>query len=377
MDFGNSMSFAVINGDSNILEIPTAVVPLSDAQAEGYFTEEVPKSKMKQSLMIRYEGKNYLIGDAAKKTLGNDNHIRGREMKSESLLPLLMFYAMAALHEAEQQADHFDDAYIEIDYFSTMLPIWEVTKSAKFSDCTNLMASRFLGEHHFSVMTSGCQKDIHLHVKDSFCYIEGLAAKWALRYKLDLSENETAEKFRDAITINVDIGGGTIDLVRLQKRLENPKSQKDFDSIVEATFFGTIQELYERKLRPYHFASARDVEEFIVKHYEQGDYVVVDGKTSKRDDISGEVHEALRNFTNQIMPVILDKFPNTQGEKYKYNYFGGVAPILRPYIEEYVTDHFGKEVFKEHHHIEPDRTARFLNLYGLEIISRQRQFEGK
>lgn len=371
MDLGNSMTFAMINGNANIIEVPTSVVELSETKAKGYFTDDIPKSQLKNSLMLKVNGKYLLVGEEAEKFLGNDSHI-GVELheKSTSSLSEIMFYAVLALYDAEQNIEKEEKTEIQIDYFSTMLPIFELLEADKFSDRTNKMADRFKGDFSFEIVTNGCQKEINVHTEVSKCYTEGLAAKFALKYNFDLSESDTAEKFDRNMTINNDIGGGTIDQVRLPKRLGNPKSRNDFKTITEAPFLGAVKDLYEQKLRKY-FKSTRDVEKFIVMHYESGKYVVIDGKTGMETDITPVIDDALREYTNTIIPIILSQYPSEQGEVYKYNYFGGVAPILRKYIEEYITEKYGKEVFEKYHHIEPDRTARFLNLYGLEIISRQ------
>lgn len=371
MDLGNSMTFAMINGNANIIEVPTSVVELSETKAKGYFTDNIPKSQLKNSLMLKVNGKYLLVGEEAEKFLGNDSHI-GVELheKSTSSLSEIMFYAVLALYDAEQNIEKEEKTEIQIDYFSTMLPIFELLEADKFSDRTNKMADRFKGDFSFEVATNGCQKEINVHTEVSKCYTEGLAAKFALKYNFDLSESDTAEKFDRNMTINNDIGGGTIDQVRLPKRLGNPKSRNDFKTITEAPFLGAVKDLYEQKLRKY-FKSTRDVEKFIVTYYESGKYVVIDGKTGMETDITPVIDNALREYTNTIIPIILSQYPSEQGEVYKYNYFGGVAPILRKYIEEYITEKYGKEVFEKYHHIEPDRTARFLNLYGLEIISRQ------
>jgi len=193
----------------------------------------------------------------------------------------------------------------------------------------------------------------------------------ALTHKFDLSPNEAAEKFENVMTINADIGGGTIDLVRLQKRLENPRSREDFKTIMEKNnaYLKAIKTLQEEKMRR-HFSTVREVEEFIVRNYEKGSYLFVDGKTGEKKDYTDIIDSALREYTYAIMPKIINAFPAVSNVEYKFNYFGGVAPILRKYIKEYVVEHWDDETFHEKHHIEPDRTARFLNLYGLEIVSR-------
>ena len=371
MDLGNSMTFAMIDGDRNIIEIPTAQLEIPESKALGYFTEDIPKSNLKNSMLLKVEGKYLLVGEAAERMLGNDSHIDGLHEKSTSKLSEIMFYASIALYDAEVNTEVEDKTTINIDYFSTMLPIFELLEADKFSDKTRAMAERFSGDFSFEIITNGCQKSIDVKINNSKCYEEGRVAKFALKYNFDLTESETAEKFDRNITINNDLGGGTIDQVRLPKRLGNPKSRNDFKTITEAPFLGAVKELYEQKLRRYEFKSARDVEDFIVKNYESGKYVVIDGKTGEKTDITDTIESALKEYTYTIMPIIHNSFPSEQGEVYKYNYFGGVAPIIRKFIEEYITENFGADVFDNYHHIEPDRTARFLNLFGLEIISRQ------
>lgn len=372
MDLGNSMTFAMVNGNANIIEIPTAFVKLSDKQAQGYFTDDIPKSQLKNSLMLQVDGEYLLVGEAAQKLLGNDQHIGEPHEKSTAKLSEYMFYAALAIHDAEESMNMGEDkeeTTIQLDYFSTMLPIFEVLQGTKFSDKTNEMADRFKSEFKFKIATNGCEKTITVQPTVSKCYIEGLVATSALKYKFDLTENEVAEKFANVMTINNDIGGGTIDQVRLQKNLGKPKSRNDFKTITEAPFLGAVKELYSQKLRKY-FKSTKEVEKFIVANYENESYVIEDGKTGEKTDLTEIVEDALREYTNAIMPIMINQFPSESGVKYKFNYFGGVAPILRKFIKEYVVNNYSEEVFENYHHIEPDRTARFLNLYGLEIESR-------
>lgn len=372
-DLGNSNTFGLINGDTtNILEIPTACVEYNKEQALAFFTDNIPKKDLKNSLLIKYEGKYYLIGEEAKRRSGNDEHIRDKVAnKSDSKIPYLMFLALVALHEANELPDSNEDTTVEIDYFSTMLPIGELTEAPKFSIVTDKMAERFLGDTSFEIVTKGCEKKIHINVKESKCYPEGWAAKWALAYTLDLKPSELRERFADCRTINVDIGGGSIDLVRLQFGLGNPNSRDDYKPVSNHSYLKMLRTLRNEKLSKY-FESAKDLEDFIVQHFEKGKYLYKDGKTSKETDLTGYIDEALENYTNTIMPEILSTFDGIQGVKYKYNYIGGVAPILRKYIEKYVInmEDGGEEVFKEHHHIEPNQSARFSNLVGLEIIYR-------
>lgn len=372
VDLGNSRLFAMFDGDQNIIEIPTAVLELDESRAKGYFTDKIPPSQLKNSLMLKYKGQYLLIGEAAQNEFGSDNHIGNGRLheKSESELVMQMFLAAIAIYDAETTDGGNEDTKIEIDYFSTMLPVWELVEGDSFGAKTKKMANRFLNDFSFEVITNGCEKTIDVSVKESKCYEEGRVAKFALKYNFDLTEKDSSSKFDQHITINNDIGGGTIDQVRLWKRLANPKNRDDFNYIVDVSYLNAIKQLYQQKLIKY-FSSLRDLEDFIVNHYENHEYVLFDSISGAKTDLSQTIEKALRDYTFEIMPHILRGFPTITNEEYVFNYYGGVAPIIKKYIKEFLVEKIGEERCEKYHHFESDRNARFLNLYGLEIIARQ------
>jgi len=368
IDLGNSLTSAMINGSPDILEFPTALVPITKEQAEDYFPDTVDKAKFRDSIMIEYDRKIYLIGNAARRKLGNDLHI-GHDLhnKSTSIVPYIMFLGVVATYIVENEMNENE---ISIDYFSTMLPIFELRQAIRFADKLNDMAKRFSGSHQFRILTTGHERDITINIHDSRCYAEGFVAKYAMQYGFDLQPNVNAGKFLEDYVINVDIGGGTIDMVRLGPGLAKPTSRDDFKTITDAPYLGMIKELREGLLRPY-FKSSRELELFIVKNYETAKYEWINGKTGETESLKTIIEQALKEYVSTFMPIVLESYPVLpDGLMYRYNYFGGVAPILRNAIHSYLREQFSESIVSRHH-IEPNETSRYLNLYGLEIVSRQ------
>ncbi len=372
-DAGNSITASIINGNVQpVEEIPTAVVQLADNKAKDYFPDKISKNELRKSILLKVNGQCYLVGDVARRVMGNDLHINGElHSKVKSNIPYIMWLATIAVYDAENNQTNEEDTEISIDYFSTMLPIFELQSAEKFSMVKEEMAERFIGEHSFEVLTTGCEKKITVKVERSKCYEESLVAKYAIQYKTNLDANPAATKFMGFRTILVDLGGGTIDVVLLGTALDKPKKRSDFKTITEAPFLGLIKELREGALRSY-FKSARELETFIVRNFNNNSYIWEDSKTGETVDLSTIIQTALRNYTDEIISIVLNMYPTLeQGERYKYVYFGGVAPILSKYIIEALQKRYTENVVKEYHHIEPDHTSRFLNLYGLETISIQ------
>jgi len=378
-DFGNSVVASMINGEKEVIEIPTTVTKITKSEAEDYFPSKIEPNELKDHLIIELDGTYYLVGSAALRKAGNDMHVGTLHNKIESDIPFVLFLSSVAVYEAMENDEPLEDGAVdvEVDYFSTLLPIFELLESDKFSEKLNEMANRYKNDFSFRVITTGCEKTINLKVKESKCYAESLVARFALLYQFDLNPNPAAKKFEDHQCINCDLGGLTNDLVLLTPGLGNPKKRDDFKTVTNIQYLGLLKELVEGKLRRY-FDSTKELDAFIVENYKNNKYLWVDGKTGEQSDLTEIIEEALRNFTNRLLELITNAFPRPEtGKFYKYNYFGGIAPILREYIKEYVENKYGPEMFEEYHHIEPDTSARMLNLYGLEIISRQNTIASK
>lgn len=375
-DLGNSNTFALVDGNvDNIIDIPTVVKQVDESTALGYFQEEVKAEDFKDFILVKLEGKYYLVGDAAERESGNDKHIEQLHTKSDSEISYLMYLASVAVYEAENfdHQDYGNGVDVEIDYYSNMIPIFEALQTEKFSDITDFMAERFGRPVSFEIITPGRQKTINIKVNESKCFIEGFVAKFALKYNLELNVKEAVvEKFKNHKTVNVDLGGGTIDMVLLKEGLGNPINRDAFKAITKQSYLKkVVQKLKAKFIKLFHAVGYRGVDRFIVDHYKDNSYIWKNSITGETIDLTDATEEQLRNYTKSIMPEILGSYEAVDGETYKFNYFGGVAPILRKYIKEYISELFNTERFNEFHHIEPDTTARFLNLYGLEVIARQ------
>lgn len=367
-DFGNSVTASIVNHSNNILEIPTAVLELSQRAAKGYFPDNVDAEDFRNAILIEYQGKYYLVGKAASLKVGNDEHISELHKKSKSDIPYIMFLATIATHLVE---NNLEGNEVEIKYFSTMLPIFELLEGDTFNEKLEEMAKRFLGEHNFKIATTGQEREITVKVNTSKCYSESYVAKFAIQYKSDLTKNEEAiSRYANHHVILVDIGGGTYDLVHLYPGLKKPKSKEDFKTLTDIPYLGKLKEMREGKLRSY-FQSSRELEEFIVRHYKERKFEWVDGKTGKKEDLTEYIDSELKEYSRQALKLIQNAFPRLeQGQFYKYVYFGGVAPILSNAFKECLEEQFDPDFVQEYHHFEPSKTARFLNLYGLENISK-------
>jgi plasmid segregation protein ParM len=374
VDLGNSFTFALVNGDiDNIIEIPTVVKKLDEETALGFFAEDVEAKDLRKSLLLKYNGDYYLIGDAAEREIGNNKHTLKLHKKSESLISTLMYLASVAVYEAEKGDVSSKEVDIDINYLSTMLPIFELLQTEKFSDITEPFAKRLQQDISFEVVTPGREKQINIKVKESKCYIEGFVSKYALKYDLRLEEKEDIiQKFQNHKTVNVDLGGGTIDMVLLREGLGNPVNRSGFRTITRLPYLkNVVNELTKRLAEYFQHDGERALERFIVNHYKEEKYIWENSITGEKVDLTEQVEKMLRKYTNEMMIEVLDTYEAVGEEIYKFNYFGGVAPILRKFIKENITERFSVERFNEYHHIEPDTTARFLNLYGLEVLARQ------
>ncbi|MDI6508894.1 hypothetical protein QL993_29970, partial [Bacillus wiedmannii] len=77
--------------------------------------------------------------------------------KITSHIPYVMFLAAVAYYHANNEERESDDNTVEIEYFQTMLPIWLLKRTAKFSEAQTAMSERFSGEHIVSVHTPGLE----------------------------------------------------------------------------------------------------------------------------------------------------------------------------------------------------------------------------
>ncbi|QPA33392.1 Alp7A family actin-like protein [Thermaerobacillus caldiproteolyticus] len=368
-DFGNSITASIINHSKDIMEIPTAVLEIPQRVAEGYFPDKVDAEDFRNAILIKVDGKYYLVGKAAALKIGNDRHI-GFDLhkKSSSHIPYIMFLSTIANYLVENQ---IDENNIEIERFSTMLPIFELLEADTFNQKLNEMAEKFLKEHKFEIVTAGHEREVTVNVKRSKCYSESYVAKFAIQYKSDLTLNEDAvQRYANHHTILVDIGGGTYDLVHLYPGLKKPKSKDDFKTITDIPYLRKLKEMREGKLRAY-FQSVRELEGFIVRNYQKGKFEWINGKTGEKEDLTEYIKAELKEYSEQALELVEDAFPRLeQGQTYKYLYFGGVTPVLTSGLKECLNEKFSPEFVEEHYHFEPGKSARFLNLYGLDNISK-------
>jgi plasmid segregation protein ParM len=369
VDFGNSIFQTLVDG--YYFEIPTNVVEITKEKAEGHFPTvfDDPQSLL-QSLLISttIDGteKFYLVGDSAENQVLGNIHINKLHDKTESEIPYVMFLASVAYYNV-LKGNGKEDSRVNIDYFSTMLPIWLLKKTNKFSEMQNKMASRFKGEHQVTILTPGLERVVTIHVETSKCRIESEVARWAIKKDFDLQDREEANAFQNYETLIVDLGGGTVDLALLQTGLQAPKSRESFNCFTDISYLKHIEKLRSEKLLEY-FDDVRSLEEFIINNIDKTKMEQLDGNSGKKVDLTERIHESLREYTQILLTKIENTFPSPKDKIYKYVYIGGIASILKRFIHESIDARYGAEI-REQNHLFLQETRK-LNLYGLEIISR-------
>lgn len=371
-DAGNSLDMNLIDGF--YIETPTNVVEISKDEADSHFVATItnPKellSRLLISTTIPEEDTErfFLVGDEASKHALANNHVNKLHDKTTSPIPYIMFLSAIAFYHAINETRESDENTIEIEYFQTMLPIWLLKRTAKFSEAQHAMAARFTGEHEVTIHTPGMEKTLKIIVEKAICRIEGEIARLAIKKNFELEDREEARQFDDNDTVLVDIGGGTIDLVLSPAGLKSPKNRDSMQPIDKLSYLSHIEKLRKEKFLE-KFSDLRSFETFIVNNYQKPKMELVDGNTGQRIDLTEKIQSSLKEFARFLILKIQDVIPAPSDKVYKYVYFGGVAPILKTNIHEVIEEMYGAEIAQANHIFLPD--SRKLNLYGLEIKSR-------
>lgn len=371
-DSGNSLDMNLIDG--YYIEIPTNVVEISKEETESHFVATInnPKdllSRLLISTTIPGEDREryFLVGDEAAKHALANNHVNKLHDKITSHIPYVMFLSAVSFYHAINEQRTSDDDTVEIEYFQTMLPIWLLKRTAKFSEAQNAMAERFSGEHQVMIHTPGMERTLKINVENAACRIEGEIARLGIKKNFELEDREEARQFDNNDTVLVDIGGGTIDLVLSPAGLKSPKNRDSMQPIDKLAYLSHIEKLRKEKFLEY-FSDLRSFETFIVNNFQKPKMELVDGNTGKRVDLTEKIQSSLKEFANFLILKIQDAMPAPADKVYKYIYFGGVAPILETSIHEVIEEMYGAEIAQANHIFLPD--SRKLNLYGLEVKSR-------
>jgi hypothetical protein len=367
-DSGNSIEQFMVNG--YYFELTTNVVELSVKEANAHFTSRIddPKEFLKNVLIssvIDDRERFFLIGEAAENHQLGNKHIAKLHNKVESEIPYICFLAGVAYYHV-LHAESPDQSNVEIDYFSTMLPIWLLKKADKFSDMQEQMAARFRGEHNVTIFTPGAERTLSIKVATSKCRIEGADARWAIKKNFRLENNDLANQFNDFDTLMHDIGAGTCDLAFLPAGLKAPKNRDALQSLTDISYLKHIEKLRTEKLLEF-FPDVRSLEKFIYENIDKSEMRLLDGKSGKTTDLTKVIHESLRNYAEIYNAKIENTFPLPQGKMYKNVYLGGNGAVLQKFIEEVIAEKYGEEIQQQYHIFLPD--ARKLNLYALEILS--------
>ncbi|MEB9685130.1 hypothetical protein BK742_12120 [Bacillus thuringiensis serovar pingluonsis] len=371
-DSGNSLDMNLIDGF--YIETPTNVVEISKEEADSHFVATIsnPKellSRLLISTIIPGEDKEkfFLVGEEAAKHALANNHVNKLHDKITSPIPYVMFLSAISFYHAINETRKPDDNTVEIEYFQTMLPIWLLKRTAKFSEAQNEMAERFAGEHQVTIHTPGMERTLNINVEKAFCRIEGEIARLAIKKNFELEDREEARQFDNNDTVLVDIGGGTIDLVLSPAGLKSPKNRDSMQPIDKLSYLSHIEKLRKEKFLE-KFSDLRSFETFIVNNFQKPKMELVDGNTGQRVDLTEKIRTSLKEFAKFLILKIQDVMPAPADKVYKYVYFGGVAPILETSIHEVIEEMYGSEIAQANHIFLPD--SRKLNLYGLEVKSR-------
>ncbi|HDR8450478.1 ParM/StbA family protein [Bacillus cereus] len=371
-DSGNSLDMNLIDGF--YIEIPTNVVEISKDEADSHFVATItnPKELLSRLLIsTTMPGEDterfFLVGDEAAKHALANNHVNKLHDKIISPIPYVMFLSAVSFYHAINEQHESDDNIIAIEYFQTMLPIWLLKRTAKFSEAQNAMAEKFAREHEVTIHTPGMEKTLKITVGKATCRIEGEIARLAIKKDFELEDREEARQFDNNDTVLVDIGGGTIDLVLSPAGLKPPKNRDSMQPIDKLSYLSHIEKLRKEKFLE-KFSDLRSFETFIVNNFQKPKMELVDGNTGQRVDLTEKIRSSLKEFAKFIILKIQDVMPAPADKVYKYVYFGGVAPILESSIHEVIEEMYGAEIAQANHIFLPD--SRKLNLYGLEVKSR-------
>lgn len=371
-DSGNSLDMNLIDGF--YIETPTNVVEISKDEADSHFVATItnPKELLSRLLIsTTIPGEDterfFLVGDEAGKHALANNHVNKLHDKITSPIPYVMFLSAVSFYHAINETRESDDNTVEIEYFQTMLPIWLLKRTAKFSEAQNAMAERFAGEHEVTIHTPGMEKTLKITVEKATCRIEGEIARLAIKKNFELEDREEARQSDNNDTVLVDIGGGTIDLVLSPAGLKSPKNRDSMQPIDKLSYLSHIEKLRKEKFLE-KFSDLRSFETFIVNNFQKPKMELVDGNTGQRVDLTEKIRSSLKEFAKFLILKIQDVMPAPADKVYKYVYFGGVAPILETSIHEVIEEMYGAEIAQANHIFLPD--SRKLNLYGLEVKSR-------
>ncbi len=390
-DYGNSTSNFL--SDSYYYETSTAVAELTHQEAEALFTNPTDSvddllDRLLISAIIDDRERFFLIGKLAEghtKAINVNGHMHD---KINSIVPYVTFLAKTAYYYKLKNNEGKLEDTVEIENKKMMLPIWLLKKEDKFSTAQNKMANRFKGEHKVSLLTPGMEVDLTINVEESKCYIESEVARWALKYKaVNDDDNKTVikkraevKKFENTETVFVDIGGGSTDAVLLAKGLNAPISKDSFQVINIQPFLGRLEVLMVEKLLE-HFSSVKALEKFIVDNYKKQKYILSNPNTGNKVDLTEPITEMLKEYAEILVTRVSDTFNAiASNRELKYVYFGGEAPILAPYIREFISNRFSEDILERNHYFLADileedgtelfrPTSRTINISALEILS--------
>lgn len=369
-DCGNSVDMNIIDGYQ--FDLPTNIVEIKKEVANSFFTDSISsaedfKKRILLSTVIPGEENEryFLVGEiAANQHLAN-NHINKLHNKITSHIPYVTFLAAIAYYHA-LKAEDVEDTEIEINYFSTMLPIWLLKKSATFGEAQTAMADRFAKKHAFKIHTPGFSNELEVTVKESICLKEGEVARFSLKKDLQLVDRKDVSEYEYAETVIVDIGGGSTDVVILPEGLKAANSRESFQTIEGIPYLAHIDKLRKEKF-PELFTDLRTFDQFIVDNHESRNFVLENENTGDTTDLTQQINQSLQEYADILLAKLNDVAPPPANKVRKYVYSGGVASILEEAILENMKDKIGEERTEKYHKVPKD--SRYLNLYGLEIRS--------
>jgi len=365
-DGGNSTVQALVDG--KYTEMPSAFTEIPKEKVGEIFGQTVDKDKFFDELVVRVkigeDDRYFKLGIKAQNDHFGNEHINRLNDKTTSpgvYANILGLIAYINAYENGVPAEK--KAKIDVDYFSTMLPVWLVKSKPKFKDALEAMSKRFQGVQEVEILTPGWEHTAEIEFKHCETRIEGEIARLALKYTLEGNPLDSAARFKNCLTQINDLGGQTLDSAKLGKNLTKPAGRDDFNSFNDETYLGYLERFRKEKVNQ-HFNDVRSLEKFITENAKNKKYILKDPVTHDKTDLTAVIEEGLRGFVSIIVPKAMNMFRYNSSDVVTHVWIGGVAELLRTYIEEFIRASYKEEVIENHYFPE---NARYLNLYGLEI----------
>ncbi|KJL02748.1 MULTISPECIES: membrane protein [Priestia] len=357
--------------DGYLFSIPSNVIEINKDEAVSYFKNNFSDStSLKNNIVLstflnqHEEERYFLISDSDSYSQINytPNVIQN---KTSSDIPYITFLAAITYYHSLKLTPEFDN-HIEIDYFSTALPIWLLRREITFKVAQTKMAKRFEGEHKFSIYTPGYKKNFTVLVKRSVCLKEGEISKLALKKDFLLQNLSSASEYDECETVLIDIGGTSINAIMLDKGLTTMNNRNAFRCIENLSYLNHLNKLREENF-PRVFEYLREFDQFIFENHKNQKFELKNEYTGMSTDYSDQIQASLKEYVNILLDTLNYTFPPPVNKMRKYIYTGGASAVLKQTINNVINEKIGQERTERYHKF--PENSRYLNLFGLEIRS--------